>query len=60
VEELVGLARRLNLVPTGGSDFHGFIMSGLDAASNVPGSVDIPPACVDELLERRGRIRLGR
>jgi predicted metal-dependent phosphoesterase TrpH len=59
VEELVDLARRHGLVPTGGSDFHGFVMSGLDSASNVPGSVNIPPSCVDELLERRDRLSLA-
>jgi len=54
-EELAALARRHGLVATGGSDFHGFTMSGLSSASNAPGSVAIPPECVDELLERRAR-----
>jgi predicted metal-dependent phosphoesterase TrpH len=54
-EELVAIARKHGIVPTGGSDFHGFVMSGLTSASNAPGTVDIPPECVHELLERRAR-----
>ena len=38
---------------TGGSDYHGFPMSGMTEAANEPGSVDIPPEVVDELLGRR-------
>ncbi len=60
LEELLEVARRHDLVATGGSDFHGFTMSGLDGATNEPGTVDIPPRCVDELLERRAaRSRRG-
>jgi hypothetical protein len=56
VRRLVGLARRHGLVPTGGSDFHGFPMSGMTDAANQPGSVDVPPGVVDRLLERRRRL----
>jgi 3',5'-nucleoside bisphosphate phosphatase len=58
VERLVKLARQHNLVPTGGSDFHGFPMSGMTGVSNEPGSVDVPSEVVDELLARR-RQRFG-
>ena len=53
VERLVALTRRHALVPTGGSDYHGFPMSGMATASNEPGSVPIPPELVEELLARR-------
>lgn len=55
VERLVALARAHGLVPTGGSDYHGFPMSGMTEVTNEPGSVEIPPEVVDELLERRAR-----
>lgn len=55
VQHLVELARAHGLVPTGGSDYHGFPMSGMLSVTNEPGSVDIPPEVVDELLERRAR-----
>lgn len=53
VAHLVAVARRQSLVPTGGSDYHGFPMSGMTEASNEPGSVEIPAATVDELWARR-------
>lgn len=52
IEELLDLAARYDLVPTGGSDFHGFPMGG-DVVANEPGSVDIPPEVVDRLRQRR-------
>jgi hypothetical protein len=53
VEHLVATARKHGLVPTGGSDYHGFPMSGMREVTNAPGSVRIPPEVVDELLERQ-------
>jgi 3',5'-nucleoside bisphosphate phosphatase len=53
VDSLVSIARTHGLVPTGGSDYHGFPMSGMTEITNEPGSVDIPPEVVDELFERR-------
>lgn len=58
VGRLVQLARRHGLVPTGGSDFHGFPLSGMTSVTNEPGSTEIPPELVDELQERR-RARFG-
>jgi predicted metal-dependent phosphoesterase TrpH len=58
VERLVKLAREHDLVPTGGSDYHGFPMSGMVVVENEPGSVTVPPSVVDELLTRR-RQRFG-
>jgi predicted metal-dependent phosphoesterase TrpH len=58
VQELLELAQRHGLVATGGSDYHGFTMSGLDSPSNEPGTVTIPADCVDQLLERRDRLGL--
>jgi predicted metal-dependent phosphoesterase TrpH len=58
IEELLLLADQFDLVPTGGSDFHGFPMGG-DKVTNEPGSVDIPPELLDLLWARRER-RLGR
>ena len=55
VERLVATARTHRLVPTGGSDYHGFPMSGMTAATNEPGSVQVPPEVLDELRERRRR-----
>ncbi len=52
VESLVALARAHNLVPTGGSDFHGFPLSGHTEVVNWPGSVEIPPTILDELEDR--------
>lgn len=56
LEELLALTRRYGLVPTGGSDYHGNVLSGLVTASNEPGTVAIPPEVVDELWERRVRL----
>lgn len=56
VAYLVSLARAHDLVPTGGSDYHGFPMSGMTEVNNPPGSVEIPPEVIDELLERRRRV----
>jgi predicted metal-dependent phosphoesterase TrpH len=56
VERLVSLTRSHGMVPTGGSDYHGFPMAGLESATNEPGTVEIPPSLVDELAERRSRL----
>lgn len=58
IEALLSLAERYDLVPTGGSDFHGFPMGG-PTVTNEPGSVNIPPELPDLLWARRVR-RLGR
>jgi len=52
VESLVALAREHGLVPTGGSDYHGFPLSGHTEIVNWPGSVEIPPEVLDELEAR--------
>ena len=52
VEGLVSLAREHGLVPTGGSDYHGFPLSGHTEIVNWPGSVEIPPEVLDELEAR--------
>ena len=52
VEGLVSLARQHGLVPTGGSDYHGFPLSGHTEVVNFPGSVEIPPGVVEELESR--------
>ncbi|MFN8525484.1 MAG: PHP domain-containing protein [Chloroflexota bacterium] len=53
VEYLVKLARQHGLVPTGGSDFHGFPLAGHTDVVNYPGSVNIPVTVLDELEQRR-------
>ena len=53
VELLVSTARSHGLVPTGGSDYHGFPMSGMTQATNEPGSVSIPTELIEELQARR-------
>ena len=57
VAGLVALAREHGLVPTGGSDFHGFPLSGHSEVVNWPGSVEIPPSVLDELEARLTRVR---
>jgi 3',5'-nucleoside bisphosphate phosphatase len=52
VEGLVSLAREHGLVATGGSDYHGFPLSGHTEIVNWPGSVEIPPEVLDELEAR--------
>jgi len=55
VESLVAFAREHGLIPTGGSDFHGFPLSGHTEVVNWPGSVEIPPSVLDELEARLRR-----
>jgi predicted metal-dependent phosphoesterase TrpH len=53
VNELLGFCERLGLLPTGGSDFHGFPLAGHEEVVNYPGSVEIPPSILDALEARR-------
>jgi len=59
--ELLGLCSKLGLLPTGGTDFHGFphrmASDGAPIIDN-PGSVEIPPSVLDALEARRAA-RLG-
>jgi 3',5'-nucleoside bisphosphate phosphatase len=57
VAGLVALAREHGLVPTGGSDYHGFPLSGHTEVVNYPGSVEIPPSVLDELEARLAAAR---
>ena len=56
VERLLATTRAHNLVPTGGSDYHGFPMTGTAQVTNEPGAVETPPELLDELLERRRKL----
>jgi hypothetical protein len=58
VSELVALCATLGILPTGGSDFHGFPLAGHDEVVNYPGSVEIPPNVLDA-LEARRQAKLG-
>ncbi len=53
VGELLALCGKLGILPTGGSDFHGFPLAGHEAVVNYPGSVEIPPGVLDDLAARR-------
>jgi 3',5'-nucleoside bisphosphate phosphatase len=53
VGELVAICAKLGLLPTGGSDFHGFPLAGHEHVVNYPGSVEIPPSVLDALEARR-------
>lgn len=53
IETLLGICERLNLLPTGGSDFHGFPLAGHETVVNYPGSVEIPPEILDRLTARQ-------
>ncbi|MFN8634531.1 MAG: PHP domain-containing protein [Chloroflexota bacterium] len=53
VTELLALGSKLGLLPTGGSDFHGFPLAGHEQVVNYPGSVEIPPSVLDALEARR-------
>jgi predicted metal-dependent phosphoesterase TrpH len=52
VEHLLGLARRYDLVPTGGSDYHGFPMGAATEVDNDVGSVYVPEETVERLRAR--------
>ncbi len=49
---LVDLCRQHGLVPTGGSDFHGFPLAGHAAVVNEPGSVEVPQQVRTDLEAR--------
>jgi 3',5'-nucleoside bisphosphate phosphatase len=53
VGELTALCGKLGILPTGGSDFHGFPLAGHEEIVNYPGSVEIPPSVLDALEARR-------
>ncbi|HZO30294.1 MAG TPA: PHP domain-containing protein [Chloroflexota bacterium] len=53
VQELLGLCAKLGILPTGGSDFHGFPLAGHEEVVNYPGSVEIPSGVLDALEARR-------
>ena len=53
VAELLALGAKHGLLPTGGSDFHGFPLAGHETVVNHPGSVEIPPSVLDALEARR-------
>jgi predicted metal-dependent phosphoesterase TrpH len=56
VQELLGLCETLGILPTGGSDFHGFphrTAAGGEPIMHYPGSVSIPPDILDALESRR-------
>lgn len=56
VAELLGLCDQLGILPTGGSDFHGFphrLATSGEPIMHYPGSVEIPPGILDALEARR-------
>jgi predicted metal-dependent phosphoesterase TrpH len=58
VGELLGLCKMLGILPTGGTDFHGFphrMASDGAPIINNPGSVEIPPSVLDALEARRAK-----
>jgi 3',5'-nucleoside bisphosphate phosphatase len=62
VGELLGLCQTLGILPTGGTDFHGFphrMASDGAPIINNPGSVEIPPSVLDA-LEARQRAQAAR
>jgi predicted metal-dependent phosphoesterase TrpH len=55
VERLLALADAYGLIPTGGSDFHGFPMGDSPEIENDVGSVYVPEEVVERLRARAGR-----
>jgi predicted metal-dependent phosphoesterase TrpH len=56
VEALLGFCQTLGILPTGGTDFHGFphrMASDGAPIINNPGSVEIPPSVLDALEARQ-------
>ena len=51
-EELVALARRHGLVPTGGSDYHGTAKPGQQVGTG-QGDLEVPDSVLEELAARR-------
>lgn len=54
------LARRFDLVPTGGSDFHGKLTPHIRLGRARAAPLATPPDTVDRLLERAGKRRISR
>jgi 3',5'-nucleoside bisphosphate phosphatase len=54
VEHLLALTRQYGLVPTGGSDYHGFPMGDAREVDNDVGSVRVPEETVELLRARAG------
>ncbi|HZS00721.1 MAG TPA: PHP domain-containing protein [Chloroflexota bacterium] len=54
VEHLLALTRQYGLVPTGGSDYHGFPMGDAQEVDNDVGSVPVPEETVALLRARAG------
>jgi predicted metal-dependent phosphoesterase TrpH len=52
VEHLLALTRQYDLIPTGGSDYHGFAMSDGPEVDNDVGSVRVPEETVERLRAR--------
>ena len=55
-EALLVICAQLGILPTGGTDFHGFphrMASGGEPIIHNPGSVEIPPRVLDDLAARR-------
>ena len=52
IEHLAALARAYDLIPTGGSDFHGFPMGAATEVDNDVGSVYVPDDTVERLRAR--------
>jgi predicted metal-dependent phosphoesterase TrpH len=59
VNHLRHLAEEFGLIPTGGSDYHGFPMGSSASIENTPGTVYVPDDTVDRLRERARRYRPG-
>jgi predicted metal-dependent phosphoesterase TrpH len=51
-QELLAMARNANLVPTGGSDYHGTHKPGLSVGTGT-GDLQVPRSCLEELTARR-------
>ncbi len=52
VEHLLALARQYDLIPTGGSDYHGFPMGNAADVDNDVGSAPVPEETVERLRAR--------
>lgn len=53
-ERFLGLAKKYNLVPTGGSDFHGTNRPGISLGTG-EGNLRVPPECWENLVGARKR-----
>ena len=60
-EEFADLARRFNLIPTGGSDFHGENKPGVQLGTGIDGNLNLPYAFLENMQEMcvRGSARKG-